>query len=89
MSAETMPLTRERLVEIVEKYLEPHQPIGYRLKVLADGIKQDDNFWHVVVQPTRDDVRSYDYHGRLAEAENDIEDHEKLKVLLVPVLPGD
>ena len=36
----------------------------------------------------KEGVRSYDYYGRLAKAEGDIEDHEDLKVSLVPVLPG-
>ncbi len=80
---------RQQVIELVRRYLEPYQPTDYRLDVLEQGIRHSaDDWWEVVVQPNRDDVRSYDYYGRLAEAENDIEDHEHLKILLVPVLPG-
>lgn len=80
--------SRQRIVEIVSKYLEPHQPKNYRLNVRPQGMRQDGDYWYVVVQPDKEDVRSYDYYGRLADAENDIEENEQLKILLVPVLPG-
>ena len=77
------------MAEIVRRYLEPYQPSDYRLNVMESGIRHTrDDWWEVVVQPDRNGIRSYDYYGRLADAENNIEDHEKLKVLLLPVLPG-
>ncbi len=79
---------REQIVEIVAKYLEPHQPKNYRLHIRLKGMRQDGDYWYVVVQPDKEDIRSYDYYGRLAETENDIEENENLKILLVPVLPG-
>lgn len=56
-------------------------------------MRQDEDYWYVVVQPDKEDdysygYYSYGYYGRLAEAEGDIEDYEDLKILLVPVLPG-
>lgn len=72
---------------MARKYLEPHQPASYRLQVREQGVKRDDDWWYVLVQPDREDVRSYDYYGRLAEAEIDLKDKEHLNVLLVPVLP--
>jgi len=79
---------QQNIVDTVRRYLEPHQPSGYRLNVIEQGIRHRDNWWEVVVQPDREDIRSYDYYGRSAEAEDDIEKHEDLKILLVPVLPG-
>ncbi len=80
---------QQKIVDIVRRYLEPHQPPNYRLNVSETGLRHSsDDWWEVVVQPDKEDVRSYDYYGRLAEAEGDIEDHEDLKILLVPVLPG-
>ena len=80
---------QQRVVEIVKRYLEPHQPANYRLNVSETGLRHSrDDWWEVVVQPDREDIYSYDYYGRLAEAEGDIEDHEDLKISLVPVLPG-
>lgn len=79
---------QQNVIDVVRRYLEPHQPADYRLNVMEQGIRHRQDWWEVVVQPDKD-VYSYDYYGRLAEAENDIEDHENLKILLVPVLPGD
>jgi len=81
-------LTPRQVVSLARKYLEPHQPQNYRLEVAEDGLKKDDDWWYVLVQPSRQDVRSYDYYGRLAEAEIDLKDSEKVNVLLVPVLPA-
>jgi hypothetical protein len=80
---------QQNVIDVVRRYLEPHQPPDYRLNVSETGLRHSsDDWWEVVVQPDKD-VYSYDYYGRLAEAEGDIESHEKLKVLLLPVLPGD
>jgi hypothetical protein len=88
MSQKQRELTQDEVVTLAEKYLAPHQPANYRLKVLRDGVRRDDDWWYVVVQPDRDDVYSYEYYGRLAEAELDLEEAEHLHVLLVPTLPG-
>lgn len=82
-------LGETQIVEIVKRYLEPYQPLDYRLIVINNGIRHSrDDWWEVVVQPDKEDIRSYDYYGRLADAENDIEENEQLKISLVPVLPG-
>jgi hypothetical protein len=82
-------LTAKRVVDLARKYLAPHQPReGYRLVVREKGVKKDDGWWYVLVEPDREDIHSYDYYGRLAEAEIDLEDKEHVNVLLVPVLPA-
>jgi len=79
---------RARVVDLARKHLAPHQPEGYRLEVLAEEIHQDDDWYYVVVKPSRSDVRSYDYSQRLAEAELDLQEKENVKILLVPALPS-
>ncbi len=78
----------EEIVELVRKYLDPHQPSdgSYRLNVIPEGIQRDADWYYVLVEPDRDDVRSYDYSARLAEAESDLQEKENKKILLVPVL---
>jgi len=80
-----------QIVELVRKCLAPHQPTdgSYTLDVLPDGIQQDDDWYYVVVQPSREDVRSYDYNARLIEAEKDLQEKEGMNVLLVPALPDE
>ena len=72
---------------VVEKYLSKYQPADYRLNVVRQGIRQDDDWWYVLIQPSNDNIRAFDYAGRLAEAEQDIQELEHLNILLVPVLP--
>ena len=84
-----MTKENQHIFDTVKRYLEPYQPTDYRLNVSETGIRHSsDDWWEVVVQPDKDMI-SYDYFGRLAEAENDIENHENLKILLLPSLPGD
>lgn len=78
----------QRVLEIVKHYLEPHQPTDYRLNVNELGVRHQDDWWEIVVQPSREDIYLYDYYGRLAEASEDIDDQEHLNVSLVPALPG-
>jgi len=75
--------------DMVEKYLKPHQPQEYKLVIVPEATRKDDDWWYVVVQPSRDGVRSYDYASRLAEAEADIQDTEHKNVLLVAALPNE
>jgi hypothetical protein len=81
-------LTQKDVVAMARKYLEPHQPRDYKLQVIEDEVKKDDDWWYVLVQPDREDIPSYDYYGRLAEAEISLKDAENVNVLLVPVLPA-
>jgi len=78
----------ERIVRLVNKYLEPHQPADFRLEVQTKGIQKEEDWYYVLVEPNREDARSYEYYGRLAEAEMDLQEHENVKVLLVPTLPS-
>ena len=81
--------TREKLIDVVEKHLQAHQPVKYRLKVRPDAIEQEDDWFYVVVEASDEDAKAYDYYDRLAQAELAIKEQEHLNVLLVPVLPGD
>src|SRR5690349_4436320 len=76
-------LTAAQVVTLARKFLKPHQPKDYTLVVQDDGVKRDGDWWYVLVQPDREDVPSYDYYGRLAEAEISLKDEEKVNVLLV------
>ena len=80
-------LTAADIRQLVERYLERHQPEDWRLEVQPDQIRQDGDWWEVVVHPSRREVYSYEYYGRLAEAEGDLADAEGINVMLVPLLP--
>ena len=80
---------REEIAELVRKRLAPYQPdpSDYVLTIDPDAIAQDEDWFYVVVTPSREGVRSNDYSSRLVEAELDIQEQEHRKILLVPALP--
>ncbi|NOT01523.1 MAG: hypothetical protein HOP29_12950 [Phycisphaerales bacterium] len=80
----------DEIVRLVEQYLSPHQPKdgSFKLTVIRGGIQEEDDWVYVTVRPEPESVRTYDYYGRLAEAESDLEEKESVKVLLVPAIPG-
>ncbi len=59
---------------------------AYHLDVI--DVFSDGESYYVVVQPDKQGVRNYDYYDLLAQAEEKLEDDEKLNVLLVPSVPG-
>ena len=80
----------KKITQLVERYLEPHQPKdqSYRLKVIRESLQRVDDGIYVVVLPEPEEgVRSYDYVARLAETEGDIEEHEHQNIMLVPAMP--
>ncbi len=78
---------REEIIALARRYLAKHQPADYQLEIDRDSVMQDEDWYYVVVSPSRNDVRSYDYSARLAEAELDLQEEQNVNVLLVPTLP--
>ena len=82
-----MERTKEQIIALAEQYLELHQPPDYRMRDLREGVRKIEGTWYVVVEPSREDVKSYDFNARLAEAATELMDAEGVDVLLTTVLP--
>jgi hypothetical protein len=80
-------LTKKQAIARVEKALEPHQPPDYRMKVISQGVQKIDGMWYVVVEPSREDIKSYDFNGRLAEAAADLVRQNGEYIQLTTVMP--
>ena len=80
-----MPATKHTPTEVaglIERYLEKHQPGDYRILVDRAGIKEDEEgWWEVPIRPSREDVPSYDWIGRSAEAAAEMDEVEGVHVL--------
>ena len=75
------------VVDVVQKYVDQHQPPDYRLRVLgSEATRREEDWWYVVVTPDRAGVRSHEYAERLSDIEEAIWEKEELHVLLVPTL---
>jgi hypothetical protein len=82
-------MNENEVLDTLETYFSHHQPIGYHLNVLRTGVRRDGDWWYVAVQPDPPDVRARDYSLLMEQAEDDLEQQSNLKLLLLPVLPGD
>lgn len=82
-------MKESQVLDAIEHYFERHQPRDYHLHVLRQGVRREGDWWYVAVKPDRQDIRARDYSALMEQAEEELESQAQLKVLLLPVLPGD
>ncbi len=75
------------IVEIAARYLKDKHPGGANLEALAQGVRQEQDWWYVPVRPSFEPPRQYEYYEALADAEGELEDSEHLTVLFMPTAP--
>jgi hypothetical protein len=80
-------MNKEQIIKLAEKALAPHQPGGYRMTIVRDGVQKIDGIWHVAVKPSREDVRSYDFNARLSEAAVDLMKRKDVYIQFTTVIP--
>ena len=88
MTTATETTQAQQLADLAQAVLDERQPVGYRIRVLADGMRQEDGWYYMPVQ-SEDDCRSRDFYFALSEAETVIEERHNLHVLLVPAIIED
>jgi len=82
-------MTKQEAIDLVSRHLEKHQPAEYRIEVLPDTARQDEDWWYIAVQADRDDIPRYDYYNVLAVIEREIQDEDDSNnILLVPAAAG-
>ena len=77
-------LTRQTVGKKVEQSLANHQRPGWRVEVLKEEIRKDNDWWYVPVRPDQETERTIQYYDLLAEVESELQDEENLNILLVP-----
>ena len=76
------------ILDLIEREVNARQPSNFRLSVDRRGVRHEGNWWYVVVQPDKSDIRASDYNALMTQVEDAIEDQtEDVNVLLVPALP--
>ncbi len=78
--------TEQQVIDAVSKHLKNQHPGGAELKVLARGIRHEQEWWYVPVRPNVQPARRYEYYEALAEVENELQKSEGITVLLVPTV---
>jgi hypothetical protein len=77
---------RNEIARRVQDALDKRQPRKYFVKVDADAILEDDEWYHVVVK-SPDDVRDNDFYEALSTAECELNDKsDGHQYLLVPAI---
>lgn len=84
---ENQPMDEHSVAEAVRKYVKAYHPGGSTLEVLEQGVRKEEDWWQVPIQPDVEPVKRYEYYEALAEIEGELEEKENLTVLLVPVAP--
>jgi hypothetical protein len=80
---------RSTIAGAVRELLERH-PLGdVSLNVLEDLARQDRDWWHVPVQPSRRIESTSQFYDVLARVEEELDAERGLNVLLVPTLPDE
>ena len=80
------PMSAAQLLDAVEDALQRNQPEDYRIEMSREGVRNDGDWWYVVVHPTKPDVRASEYTRRLEQVENEIARSHGVDVLLVPTV---
>lgn len=87
--SQTNTTSAQQIADLVRAELSRLAPQPYRLSVVVDGIRQEDDWWYVPVTPDRGGVRAHEYAELLTGAENALCEREGVKVLLIPTFVND
>lgn len=83
----TMQTDEKTVIEAVRRHIQGRTPGGAILEVLAEGVRQDHDWWYVSIRPSIQPARRYEYYETLSEVENEVQKSENITVLLIPALP--
>ena len=75
-------MIREKIIEMVENLLEK---LTYEVHVVAQGVRQDHDWWHVPVHAEKEPEQQWQYYEDLTNIESMILENNDLKILLIPV----
>ncbi len=80
-----MRITKQKLLDMVKRYVADQHPDGMTLSVVEAGVHRDKNWWYVPVQPDHEPEKLFQYYEALADLEGKMQDDENLTVLFIPV----
>ncbi len=77
------------IFQTVQQLIQHYHPGGATLTVMEEGIKREEAWWYVPVQPNTEPPKRYEYYEALAEVEQRLLTEQDLNVLLIPVLASE
>lgn len=79
-----MKPNKQAIAQVVRDYIRDRHPGGITLEVVEQGVRHEDYWWYVPIRPSKEPQKRYEFYETLADVENELEENEHLKVLLVP-----
>lgn len=73
----------------LQKMVNEMVPNAPAVQVIEAGIREEDNWWYVPVQPVAVPHKLSEYYEALTEAETQLADEDHLNVLFIPTLPNE
>ena len=70
------------VAQAVRRYLADHHPGKITMDVVEDGIRKEDHWWYVPIRPSAWPRTMFELYEALADVEEDLEEHQQLKVFL-------
>ena len=81
--------TPRTVATLAQKYIDGRASKDYAIRVVPDAVELHGETWYVVAEANRPDAPFSDFVNRITDAALDMEDAEKLYVMIVPTLPPD
>lgn len=82
-------LNEQDVIKKVGRYLKEKHPGGANLATLPQGVRHEEDWWYVPVQPDIQPPRRYEYYEALADVELNMLKYENILVLLLPSPPDE
>jgi hypothetical protein len=75
--------TRQTVAVKVRDYLKDCHPGGITLDLIESGVRKEEYWWYVPIRPSAWPEKMFEFYEALAEIEEQLEEREHMKVLLV------
>jgi hypothetical protein len=82
-------LSKATALALAQKYLDRHQPRGYRMVAQANKTEYIDGHWYIQVDPVPEDANTADSSRRMIKAMMELQEAEEVPVELTSMLPRD
>ena len=81
--------SRATALALAQKYLDRHQPRGYRMVARANKTEYIDGHWYIQVDPVPEDTNTSDFSRRMVKSMMELQETERVPVQLTSMLPRD
>ncbi len=71
----------------VQQRLDSERLGPVRFTILMEGVRQEDDWWYVPVQPSEEPAKTSDYYDLLARVQTELLEEDDLNIVFIPTAP--